>query len=161
MSGELGQYVHATAVVIRERGVLIRGASGAGKSRLAAGLLAEAKRRGCFGRLVGDDRVALVVRGDRLLARGHPVTAGLIERRGEGLMPVPYEAVCAIDRVVDLVAEPLDRLPAEAGGSVDLLGISLPHRIVPAGRAALDHARLFDLLSAPVISTRGLDGAGR
>ncbi len=50
--------IHASAVLVGARAVLIRGAAGAGKSRLAFALI-EAGRCGAlpFARLVGDDRV--------------------------------------------------------------------------------------------------------
>ena len=58
MSGRAASagYIHATVVLVGEAGVLIRGASGSGKSALALALMSEAGRRGLFARLVGDDR---------------------------------------------------------------------------------------------------------
>lgn len=50
--------VHGTAAVVGEAGVLIRGASGAGKSSLALALVDAAAARGLFARLVGDDRIS-------------------------------------------------------------------------------------------------------
>ncbi len=49
--------LHATALIVGDAGVLIRGRSGAGKSRLAEELVEAAQARGWFGRLVADDRV--------------------------------------------------------------------------------------------------------
>ena len=43
---EAGDYLHGTALLVAEGAVLIRGASGAGKSQLALSLMAEARRRG-------------------------------------------------------------------------------------------------------------------
>ena len=48
--------VHASALVVGEAGVLIRGPSGSGKSSLALALLALADNRRSFVRLIGDDR---------------------------------------------------------------------------------------------------------
>lgn len=96
--------LHATAVLVGEHGVLIRGPSGAGKSRLALGLIA---RHGA--RLIGDDQVLVAARHGRLLARGHPALAGLIERRGQGLLTLPAERHAVIHLVVDREAAP--RLP--------------------------------------------------
>ena len=55
-----GASVHASAVLVGARAVLIRGSSGAGKSRLALELI-EAARNGAmlFAKLVGDDRIHL------------------------------------------------------------------------------------------------------
>ena len=52
------EIVHATAIAIDGKGVLLRGPSGSGKSDLALRLLEAG------GVLVGDDRVALSVRDD-------------------------------------------------------------------------------------------------
>src|SRR5579885_12565 len=45
-------YLHATAAVVGEAGVLIRGPSGSGKSSLAFALIAAAKASGLFARLI-------------------------------------------------------------------------------------------------------------
>ena len=60
--------VHASAVLAGARAVLIRGAPGAGKSRLALALI-QAAQTGLlpFARLVGDDRVHLEAHHGRLL----------------------------------------------------------------------------------------------
>ena len=66
--------VHASAVLVGSRAVLIRGPSASGKSQLALELL-EAARTGVlrFAKLVADDRVHLEAVSGRLLARppGH------------------------------------------------------------------------------------------
>lgn len=144
MSGEGPRYVHATALVLGERGILIRGPSGAGKSRLARLLIAEAGRRRCFGRLVGDDRVALERRHGRVLVRGHPDVAGLLECRHEGVITVPFEAVCVVGRVLDLSPEPLDRLPDDGESRTELLGVVLPRLRLPAGLHGVDCGLLLD-----------------
>ena len=110
-------YLHATAVVIGEAGILIMGPSGAGKSRLALALIAAAEAAGTFARLVGDDRIGIERRGDRLIARGHPAILGKIERRGHGIGEIPFLAAAVVRLVVSLGGEgdaPLPRLPDEA-----------------------------------------------
>ena len=57
--------VHATAIVIGETGVLIRGRSGSGKSSLALALVARVRLAGGFAAFVADDRVALAPAGGR------------------------------------------------------------------------------------------------
>ena len=146
-------YIHATAFVVGERGILITGPSGAGKSRLAALLLGEAARRGLFARLVGDDRVALVSHGGRLVASGHPATAGLIERRTEGLVAMPCERSCVIDRLVELSLNDPPRLPEPASGWADVFGVSVRRATVPAGLTGFDAADLLDRLLLPVRAT--------
>jgi HPr kinase/phosphorylase len=59
MAGE-APTVHASAVLVGARAVLIRGTAAAGKSRLALALIAAAQTGLLrFARLVGDDRVHL------------------------------------------------------------------------------------------------------
>jgi HPr kinase/phosphorylase len=121
-----GAYIHATALAIGEAGILIRGPSGAGKSRLVLELIAEARRRGLFGRLVGDDRISIANRGARLIASGHPAIAGQIESRGEGILDLNCEPAVVIRLVVDLGdgAAPERLPPARAAAS--LHGITIP-----------------------------------
>ena len=125
-----GPYTHATVVLVGEAGVLIRGASGSGKSALALALMAEAERHGLFTRLVGDDRVQLSALSGRLMAIGHPAVAGLIEERGTGLLPVPHEAAAVIRFVVDLPGKSGDptasRLPPAEARRAVVSGVDLP-----------------------------------
>ena len=141
-----GGYVHATAIVVCESGVLIRGASGAGKSRLAALLLAEAERRKTFARLVSDDRVALTTCDGRLLARAHPALVGLIERRFEGIVSMPHEPVCVVNHVIDLVDERQPRLPDVEDCRLDLLGIAVARFTLATGLPDVDAPSVLDRL---------------
>src|SRR5277367_2855800 len=81
-----GASIHASAVQVGDRAVLIRGPSGSGKSRLAFDLIL-AGRTGQIApaRLVGDDRVHVWPREAELLVRPAPAWAGLIEIRGLGI----------------------------------------------------------------------------
>src|SRR5262249_21615157 len=78
----LAPSVHASAVLVGARAVLIRGLSGAGKSRLALALLTAADSGVLrFARLVGDDRLHLHAAHGRLLVQPADTLAGLIEVR--------------------------------------------------------------------------------
>jgi serine kinase of HPr protein (carbohydrate metabolism regulator) len=125
--------VHASAVLVGPRAVLIRGPAGAGKSRLALGLIQAAD---CglltFARLVGDDRVELVACQDRLLARPARALAGLIEVRGLGIRWVDYEPVAVVGLVVDLAVAEAERLPG-AAAEQEVLGIRLPRLAIAPG----------------------------
>ena len=125
--------IHASAVLVGARAVLIRGDSGAGKSRLAFALLRNAQAQYLpFRRLVGDDRVHLEPVHDRLLVRPAPALAGLIELRGLGIRRLPFEPVAAIGLVVDLAAGTA-RLPDGADLQTVIAGIRLPRLAVAAG----------------------------
>ena len=130
--------VHASAVLIGARAVLIRGPSGSGKSQLALGLI-EAARGGAlaFARLVADDRVHLETANGRLLARPAAALAGLIEVRGIGLMRRAYEPCAVVGLVVDLAAADALRLPQATQRKVEIDGINLPRLAVASGEAVL------------------------
>ncbi|MBN8533250.1 MAG: hypothetical protein J0L51_04085 [Rhizobiales bacterium] len=82
-------YIHATAIAIEGQGILISGRSKVGKSTLAEHLIAEARARGFAALLVGDDRIGLTPGEQGIRIAPHPAIAGLIERRGVGIVPVP------------------------------------------------------------------------
>ena len=130
--------IHASAVLVGARAVLIRGPSAAGKSRLALELI-EAERAGAllFARLVADDRVHLETAGGRLLARPAAALAGLIEVRGVGLLRVAHEPSAIVGLVVDLAAADAARLPEPGKRKTDIDGIFLPRLAVAPGEAAL------------------------
>jgi len=130
--------IHASAVLVGARAVLIRGPSASGKSRLALELI-EAERIGAvlFARLVADDRVHLEAAGGRLLARPAAALAGLIEVRGVGLQRVAHEPSAVVGFVVDLAAPDAARLPEPDKRKADIDGILLPRLAVAPGAAAL------------------------
>jgi serine kinase of HPr protein (carbohydrate metabolism regulator) len=101
--------IHATAVGIDGVGVLLRGASGAGKSDLALRLIEGGAR------LVADDQVELDPSADGVWMRPPATIAGLIEVRGLGLVRLPYSQRVKLALVVDLVAAAtIERLPQPA-----------------------------------------------
>ena len=123
-------YIHANCVVLGESGVLIRGPSGSGKSRLSHALVALAESRGHFGRLVGDDRIGIRVAGGRLIASGHPAIAGQIELRGSGIIGIPFEKQAVIRLLADLRPSLEERMPEDAKTVDNLFGISVRRIIV-------------------------------
>ena len=129
--------IHATCLVLREAGILIRGESGCGKSTLAARLLARSERSKRFSRLVGDDRIRLNAKAGRLVARPVPAIAGWLEIRGVGLVRVPYEPACVVRVVVDLTADEPSRLPDPPECETDLLGVTVPRLTTRLDRAEL------------------------
>jgi HPr kinase/phosphorylase len=117
--------LHASCVVVGEAGLLIRGASGSGKSSLARQIVREGERGGRFARLVSDDRVRVENRNGRVLASAVAAIAGRIEVRGIGLLTLPYEKAAIVRIVIDLADDP-PRLPEAAGGTVALCGVHVP-----------------------------------
>ena len=78
--------LHASAVVLGDRGIVIAGESGAGKTQLALELLSHARSFGLFARLVADDQIFPV---------GPPWPAGLrsaSDDRGPGRGPRTWSA---------------------------------------------------------------------
>ena len=134
--------IHASALVVGESGLLARGPSGAGKSSLALALIARAREAAIFAALIGDDRVFVRACGGRLLARGVPRFAGLIERRFEGLVVVAHEPSAVVRLVVDLAGRGRTppRMPADSDKIVELLGLRLPRIALDSGQGSLDHA---------------------
>jgi serine kinase of HPr protein (carbohydrate metabolism regulator) len=125
--------IHASAVLVGPRAVLIRGPSGSGKSRLAFALLET--RTLPFARLVADDRLHVEAAHDRLLVRPAAALAGLIEIRGLGLRRLDYEPVAVVGLVVDLMAPDAERLPRPATAT-SLAGVSLPRLSAAPGADA-------------------------
>lgn len=111
--------IHATCVALAGTGLLLRGASGSGKSDLALRLI----DGGAL--LVADDRVALALEDGRVVARPPAALAGFLEVRGLGPMPMPSTAAAPVALVIDLVpGASIERLPEPR--SCAYLGIVLP-----------------------------------
>jgi len=130
--------MHANALLLGSAGVLLRGPSGSGKSGLGLELIQSARGRGLFARLIGDDRVEIVRRHGRLLARPHPSIAGAIEERGVGVLRVEFEPVGVLRCLVDLRGPRDDaprRYPDEADGQANLCGVALPRLAADAREA--------------------------
>ena len=145
---------HASAVLVGERGILLRGASGAGKSLMALAIVERVRREGGFAALVADDRVWLEACSGRLLGRGAPALAGVCERRCQGLVPAPHEAEAVLRLIVDLAdrGAPPPRMPEAADQYETLCGVALP-------RLRLDLSPgLDDGVSAVISAMERIDG---
>ena len=129
--------IHASAVLIGAHAVLIRGASGAGKSQLAWQLIGAAPAHIPFARLVADDRAFLEAHHGRLVARAAPELAGLLEVRGLGIRRLPHEPCAVVGLVVDLAAVDADRLPPREALATTILGVTLPRLALAPSQPAL------------------------
>ena len=114
--------IHATALLIGERALLIRGAARSGKSSLALALIRQAQQDpSTFVRLIADDRVYIDRLPDALAARAPAHLSGMIEERGKGILNLPYESCGVITAVLDL-QEDASGLEAR----VEIEGMKLP-----------------------------------
>lgn len=120
-SGQL--CLHASCVSFAERGLLITGKSGSGKSSLALQLMAYGAE------LVADDRV-MVTRTEAGLAAWSPDSIrGLVEARGLGLIHATPALSAVLVACVSLDQQEDARLPHLH--TRDMLGVTLPefHRV--------------------------------
>lgn len=100
--------VHASCVEYLSKGILIQGASGAGKSDLALRII------DAGGILISDDYVEVVSVENNLIAHTAPNIEGMIEVRGVGLVNVAFTNSHKLDLVLELCAPTkIDRLPEE------------------------------------------------
>jgi serine kinase of HPr protein (carbohydrate metabolism regulator) len=141
--------LHATALLVGGKGVIIFGASGAGKTSLALELIREAVRDNIDANLVADDRVNVALVEGRLEATPPTSIAGLVEVRGSGIHAVSHTSLVMLDLAVELVkCEAAERLAPQEPYLV-AHGIALPALRLPIGdtgpqvRAILAHLGLY------------------
>jgi serine kinase of HPr protein (carbohydrate metabolism regulator) len=117
--GELSsETVHATAVAMNGRAVLIAGRSGAGKSDLALRLI----DRGAV--LVSDDQTMTLRRDGKLLASAPANLAGKMEVRGLGILEMDHLSDVEVVLVVS-VDGAVERMPL-APTERRIAGVSVP-----------------------------------
>ena len=126
--------IHASAVLVGDRAVLIRGPSGSGKSQLAFALILSGRAGQIPATtLIGDDRLALSVNDGMVYARGVPELAGMIEIYGLGIRKCEFARGGAIGLVVDLAASDAERLLPPKAMKTTLSGLELPRIPVASG----------------------------
>jgi HPr kinase/phosphorylase len=97
--------LHATAVSVEGKAVLIIGASGSGKSSLALEMMA----RGAI--LVADDQVILTESDSGVVLSCPDALRGMIEARGVGLLHATHRSLVVLTLVVDMDQMESERLP--------------------------------------------------
>jgi len=114
--------LHASCIAWDDRGLLILGPSGSGKSALALDLIA------CGAILVADDRTEVTPRDGQLYARAPHTLQGLIEARDIGLLRSPFRAEVQLTLAIDLGQTETDRLPPLRHITVQGQSLPLAHR---------------------------------
>lgn len=148
--------IHATAVTIGEKAVILRGPAGSGKSRLALALI-NRSRPDAAHMLIGDDRIHAREANGRLIVSGHARIAGLIELRGAGIIRLPYLTRAVAGLIVDCQRAP-ERLPESASLWAEISGVKLPRTFVDP--AAGDAADRVIALSAIARDRQAWNGLG-
>ena len=110
--------LHASAVALDDRALLIMGPSGSGKSSLALELMAY----GCM--LVADDHCLFRPENGELIVSAPETIAGMIEARGMGILNAAYRHEARVVAVVDLTETETERYPAPR--STQIAGIDIP-----------------------------------
>ncbi len=110
--------LHASAVALDGRGLLIRGQTGSGKSTLALQLIALGAR------IVSDDSTGIREEQNTLVLYAPGPATGLIEARRVGILRTPAAGPTPLAAVVDLDTPETDRLPPER--HTELLGHKFP-----------------------------------
>lgn len=108
--------LHATAVALNGRGLLITGQSGSGKSSLALDLMALGAD------LIADDRVLLERSETGILLSCPPAIQNMIEARGVGILNAQSVSDTALALVVDMDKVEEDRLPPRR--TTEVLGLT-------------------------------------
>jgi serine kinase of HPr protein (carbohydrate metabolism regulator) len=130
MIAEPDGHVHATAVLVGDRGILISGPSGSGKSSIASELMRRAAGRGAFAALIGDDQCLLQAASGRLLCAAPASLQGGLEVRGSGLHTVDFEPSGVIHLAVELT-DPDHAIRFADDAMVEFIGVAIPHLILP------------------------------
>jgi len=117
--------IQGTLVQICNKGVLLSGESGIGKTVLACNLIAKGHH------LVADDRVLILRKGDTLYGRCHEEIANMMHIRGEGIVDVlrrfGHETTvheCDIRLIIELSRD--RQIEWLANSERKILGINLP-----------------------------------
>lgn len=118
MAALSSETIHANAIAIDGKAVLIMGQSGTGKSDLSLRLI----DRGA--QLVGDDHCHIVRREGAIYASAPDRLRGKMELRGVGICDMPYLAEAPLALIVRLTAN-YERYPMDQAQET-IVGVTLP-----------------------------------
>jgi HPr kinase/phosphorylase len=135
--------IHASCVALGDKGVLLLGPSGVGKSDLTLRLIDQGAK------LVSDDRTILFIANGTLQAKAPASIKGLLEIRGLGIVKLPVRAKVKIALVVKLGREGA-RLPEHGvyQPPAPLKPALLPPQIALDARFASTPAKIRTALAA-------------
>ncbi|MBP3545560.1 MAG: HPr kinase/phosphatase C-terminal domain-containing protein [Alphaproteobacteria bacterium] len=113
--------IYATTVAIEDKGVLIIGKSGAGKSDLALRLIMNKNAT-----LIADDRTDIENIDEKIICSCPKNIQGKLEVRGIGIIDFPFLSSVELKLVVQLVSDytEIERLPLPE--YKDILGVKIP-----------------------------------
>lgn len=137
--------VHGTAIVLGIKGFLLIGPSGAGKSTLALTLMTQARLRGLYADLIGDDQVFVSKAGGQVIAHGPQSIRGLLEIRGAGIVSTGTISSAVLHfALLPIKSDEAERLPPAAeihrlDDEINLPLLRLPHGDGQDSFAILEH----------------------
>ena len=142
--------IHATAIAIGKRAIIIRGPSGSGKSDLALRCLAMSASQllASPARLVADDQVLVTREGMSLVVTAPQALLGRLEVRGLGIIEMDPEQAAKVILIADIVERSRIERHPDPWPMVDLLGLSVPLLSVSAFDASAPH-KLLAALAMP------------
>lgn len=100
------QNIHASCVCLKNKGILLIGGSGAGKSDLSLRLTMRHQAV-----LVADDRVDIKNDNGAIIASAPEILQGLLEVRGIGIVKMDFLPQTEIHAVFELVSDNVERMP--------------------------------------------------
>ena len=112
--------VHATSIVLNGKAVLIKGASGSGKSSAALELITLGAK------LIADDQTILSLTGDKVFLSAPSTLPVGIEVRGIGIINAPICKRAELKLVVDMSKLEKKRFPNYLEKKINILGYSFP-----------------------------------
>ncbi|AHF61398.1 hypothetical protein P344_06095 [Spiroplasma mirum ATCC 29335] len=152
---------HASLVNVFGKGVLLKGKSGIGKSEMTLELV---KKNHLF---VGDDRILLMQKNNKIYGRSHEILKNLIEVRGLGIIDLSkiYGLQVLLEETrIDLIVE-LIHLDDEEYKSIDRLGseyqfVKIFDSLVPTITIPVTYGRNVSELVETAVAKLKLEEAG-
>ena len=122
--------IHASAVAFGNKGVLIRGSSGSGKSDLVLRLIDGEGfgigKKALRAKLVADDQVLLVRDNNRIIMSAPRTIAGKLEIRGIGIVDLRHKSKTKLVLVIDLKPQAdIERMPELSDTVTEILGLKI------------------------------------